>query len=100
MKGVQIYGKKVTFEFDLLLENLEKLKEISESELKNPFEIAALTLLVLLQYERNKENAIEMINYLKGPQPLSTYETQFLRDRLINKEYVPKSYFEGAFSLK
>ncbi len=37
-----------------------------------------------------------MINFLKGPQSLSTYEQQFISERLRGNEYVPFSYFDGA----
>jgi hypothetical protein len=37
-----------------------------------------------------------MLNYLTGPEPVSGYESQFLRDRLQGKAYKPYSYFHGA----
>jgi hypothetical protein len=37
-----------------------------------------------------------MLEFLKGPQPLSPYEKQFIRDRFMDKDYVPRSYFSGA----
>ena len=37
-----------------------------------------------------------MLNFLKGPQPLSPYEKQFLKDRISGKEYIPFSFFQGA----
>jgi hypothetical protein len=37
-----------------------------------------------------------MLGYLKGPQPLSAYDKQFIADRFRDKDYVPRSYFVGA----
>ena len=37
-----------------------------------------------------------MLNFLKGPQPLSAYDLSFLKDRFRDQKYVPFSYFEGA----
>ena len=37
-----------------------------------------------------------MINVLKGPEPLSPFEKQFLNDRLSGKEYKVTSFFAGA----
>lgn len=89
-------NKNITFEFELLPKNLEEMKKLKESELKTPFETAALTILALLQYPINKDNSIEMLNYLKGPQPLTNHDIQFIRDRFRDKDYVPKSYFAGT----
>lgn len=62
----------------------------------DPFETAALTVAVLCNYKNDVDATIEMLNVLKGPDPVSTYEKQFLRDRLAGKEYKPYSFFAGA----
>ena len=31
-----------------------------------------------------------------APRPLSNYEIQFIRDRLMDKQYLPLAYFDGA----
>ena len=98
---INIFGnfmknKEVTFTFENLPKNVLELKKLKEAELNTPFETAVLTVLSLSQYPQSKENSIEMLNYLKGPQPLSPYEESFLRDRFRDKDYVPKSYFHGT----
>lgn len=60
------------------------------------FDTAALTVIALTVYTQDKETGIAMLNFLKGPKPLSPYEKQFLADRLSGKEYVARSYFEGT----
>ena len=37
-----------------------------------------------------------MLDVLKGPEPLSPAEKDFLRDRLKGKEYKARSFFDGA----
>ena len=37
-----------------------------------------------------------MLNVLKGPEPLSPFQMQFIRERLGGKMYVVRSYFKGA----
>ncbi|MBQ7265333.1 MAG: hypothetical protein IJS61_04465 [Firmicutes bacterium] len=88
--------KSETFKFTAIPENTEQLQALKEAELTSPFATAALSVLVLCNYEKDKEKTIEMLNFLKGPQPLSVYETQFLRDRLSGKGYKTFSFFEGS----
>ncbi|MBQ6042883.1 MAG: hypothetical protein IJK33_04255 [Clostridia bacterium] len=85
-----------TLKFESLPANLEELKALPEAALDTPFKAAALTVAALCRYPAGKDDAIEMLNFLKGPQPLSNYEKQFLRDRFMDKDYVPRSYFNGA----
>lgn len=42
------------------------------------------------------DDAFDMLNFLKGPEPVSTYEKQFIKGRLSGREYIPFSYFDGA----
>ena len=38
-----------------------------------------------------------MLNFLKGPQPLSQKEISFLNDRFMDgASYIPRSFFKGA----
>lgn len=76
--------------------NLEQLKVMPEASLTDPYAVAALTVAVLSVYPISKDSAIEMLNYLRGPRPLSPYDISFLNDRFRDKDYVPRSYFEGS----
>ena len=51
---------------------------------------------VNMVYEQNPDEAIEMLNFLKGPAEVSTYEKQFIRERLNGKGYKARSFFAGA----
>lgn len=85
-----------TFTFEKLPENLAELRAMPEAALTDEYAVAALTAAVLCNYEKSVDDTIEMLNFLKGPQPLSPFQIQFLRDRLVGKGYVPRSYFAGT----
>ena len=85
-----------TFTFNSLPRNVEELQRLPEARLQDPFQAAALTLLAMYRYTESRDDGLAMINFLKGPQPLSAYETQFIRDRLVGKEHVIRSFFDGT----
>lgn len=85
-----------TFSFDKVPSSVEELKSLGESNLSTPFKTCALTLLVLLNYEKDAGETVRMLDYLKGPQPMNPYEIQFLKDRMLGKEYVARSFFQGS----
>ena len=85
-----------TYTFENLPQNQDELKALPEADLQDPYAVGALTLAALTRYREDINDCIEMLNFLKGPEPLSAYEKQFLRDRLQGKEYKPFSFFKGA----
>ena len=89
-------NKSETFTFQSLPESLDELKELPEATLDTPFKTAALTLCALCAYSKDEEVGKEMLNWLKGPQPLSNAELQFLKERITGRTHVPFSYFAGA----
>ena len=82
--------------FQSLPQTLDDFLLLPEAKFKEPHHAAALLIPALCQWTVNQAEALKMINYLKGPQPLSPRETQFINDRLRGKEYLPFSYFEGS----
>ena len=88
--------EKQTFTFEALPESVDELKVLPEAALASPFQTAALTVCALCAYGAAPEIGIEMLNFLKGPQPLSEYDKQFLKDRFAAGKHIPFSYFEGA----
>lgn len=88
--------QSVTFSFSSLPKNLTQLQALPEAALSTPFQAAALTVCALCVYGTDRENGKEMLNFLKGPRPLSNQEISFLNDRFRDGTYVPFSYFAGA----
>lgn len=85
-----------TMTFSGLPKTAEEMQAMPESALTSPFQTACLTVLALIRYEQSPQDCIDMLNILKGPQPMSVYETQFLRDRLSGKGYIPRSFLAGT----
>jgi len=82
--------------FTSLPKNAAELMALPESSLDSPFKTAALAIAALCSLERDENAAFEMLDFLKGPEPLSTYEKQFIRERLAGKCYKSFSFFDGA----
>lgn len=86
-----------TYTFKSLPQNVEELKALPEADMKDPYAVAALTVVALMRYETSLEDCYAMLNYLKGPEELSPYEKSFLRDRFAgNKYYKVRSFFAGS----
>ncbi len=85
-----------TYVFNNLPRTESELMALPQADMTDPYAVAALTLVALTNYESNNGECIKMLNYLKGPESVSGYEVQFLRDRLQGKQYKIWSYFLGA----
>ena len=55
-----------------------------------------MTVLAFCYYPQNKDLSLQMLNYLRGPRPLSGGDLSFFADRFRDGDYVPRSYFKGA----
>ena len=85
-----------TFTFSALPKNLAQLQALPEAVLADPFQTAALTVCALCVYVEDRTAGTEMLNWLRGPRPLSGYDISFLNDRFRDGKHVPYSYFAGA----
>lgn len=98
--AVQNIGKgrnhSETFSFSALPMSLDDLKALPEASLDSAFKTTALTVLVLCRYETDPSAALEMLDFLKGPEQVSTYEKQFIAERLKGKGYKARSFLAGA----
>lgn len=82
--------------FNELPTTVDMLRGLPEANLKEPHYAASLLIPALCLWPTNQRVALDMINFLKGPQGLSTYEIQFINERLRGKEYLPYSYFQDS----
>ena len=61
------------------------------------YAVAALSVLALSRFEESRADAVEMLNFLKGPDNVSPTELQQISDRFMDgKFYKVRSFFEGA----
>lgn len=98
MKKSAVVEKKnqQTFTFAALPESLAQMRTLPEAALSDPFQTAALTVCALCAYGADKNIGAEMLNWLRGPRPLSPFDISFLNDRFRDGYHVPFSYFAGA----
>lgn len=89
-------NKSVSVDFSKVPESFEEFVSLPEAGMKTPFETAAMTVLAFCVYPKDRELSVKMLNFLRGPRPLSGMDVNFIRDRFMDKDYVPRSYFEGA----
>lgn len=89
-------NRSESFTFSAVPSDLAELKALPKASLDSAFKTAALAVLSLCVYEKDPDIAFEMLNYLKGPEELSSYEKQFIKERLEGKSYKPRSFFKGA----
>ena len=90
------FSSEETFTFTVLPESLAEMKALREATLTSPFATAALTVCALCVYAADKSIGTEMLNFLRGPRPLSNHDISFLNDRFSDGHHVPFSYFKGA----
>ncbi len=93
---VQGGNRSVNVVFPQLPDTFEQFKALPQAALATPFDTAALTVLAFCFYPQDKETSLAMVDFLKGPQPLSNYDKSFIADRFQGVDYIPRSYFNGA----
>ena len=77
--------------------SLNEMRSLPAADLSQPEYTAALALAALALYPQDAESALGMLDWLKGPESVSVFEQQFLRDRVMDGvDYVARSYFAGA----
>lgn len=76
--------------------SLEEFKSMKEMDLSKPENTCAMFLCALDLFVQNRDVGVEAINILKGPVNLNPHEISFLADRVRDKAYLPRIYFEGA----
>jgi len=88
--------KSMRIVFPSLIGTQAEFASLPQMGMQTPFDTAAMFVLAMCAYPHNKAEALGMVNLLRGPRPLSAYDTQFLADRMRGKDYLPLSYFAGA----
>ena len=88
-------GIRVTFEqLPKTAQDLEALLALyPQSDARHA---GAFFLASLVRYVDSAEDGLAMIDLLRGPRPMNDMDKDFVKDRLRDKTYLPRAYFEGA----
>ena len=93
-------GERITCaEFSVLPATLTELMASPYNDLRTPINTAALFVVALNVYNQNREEAIAMINYLRGSNTMSVEDVRFLDESLAKnnaENRLARSYLEGA----
>ena len=89
-------NKSESIVFSEIPATFEDFVNLPQAKMENPFDTAAMAVVAFCVYPYNKDLSIQMLNYLRGPRPISGVEASFIADRFRDKDYVPRSYFKGA----
>ena len=81
---------------DTLPQNATDMQAAFGQHATDEYYVSALVVAALCRYPESVDDACAMLDVLKGPEPLSPFEKQFLRDRFAAADYVARSYWEGA----
>jgi len=93
---VSASDKGETITFSRLPVSVDDLQNMDESYFKDYYTAAAIYVATCCLYEENTDECLDMIDYLNGPDDVSKYDIEYIRDRLLGKQYKTYSYFEGA----
>ena len=66
----------------------EDFVNLPQAQMKTPFDTAAMTVAAFCVYPYNKDLSIQMLNFLRGPRPISGVEASFIADRFRDKDSV------------
>ncbi len=89
-------GKAKSVNVPSLPTTLAELQAMPGAKLTDEYAVTALAVAVLCNYERDADETYRMVDFLRGPQPMTGVDKQFIRDRLKDRGYIVRSYFKGA----
>ncbi len=85
-----------TIVFNSLPEVIDDFKALPQAAMATPYDTAAMAIVAFSAYPKDKEQSLQMLEYLRGPRPMNGMDKQFISDRFRGKDYILRSYFTGA----
>ena len=82
----QSSGKTERIIFSTLPDDLQQFTAMPQASLATPFDTAAMTVLAFCYYPKDKELSLKMLDYLRGPRPMSGIDKSFIADRFRGKD--------------
>ena len=93
-QGANAGGGRQTVQFSSLPATMDQFTALPQAQLQSPYETAAMFVLTLNSFLQNKDEFTAMVNFLKGPAPLSPRELSLFKTQVT--DYLSRSYFVGA----
>ena len=93
-EGLNFAKGKQGIAFPALPATLNQFTSLPHAGLQSPYETAAMFVVALSVYPQNKDESIAMINFLKGPAPLSARNLDLFKMQVT--DYLSRSYFAGS----
>ena len=87
-------GGKQAIQFSMIPMTLAQFTALPQAGMQSPYETAAMFVVALNLYLQDKDEFTAMMNYLKGPDPITPRELSLLKTQVT--DYLPRSYFAGA----
>jgi len=84
-------GKKLYF--SKMLESVDELKEL---DITDEYQSACAVIFTLAAFEKKIDNAKEMFEFINGPENMSGFDLNFIKNQISQYPYVIRSYFEKA----
>jgi len=97
--GAMARGGAKAFTFTALPMTQAEFTSLPQAQMQDPYETAAMFVLALNAYVRDQAEAVAMMNFLKGPSPMSGRELQALKTELGQAgkgAHLAQSYLAGA----
>lgn len=88
--------KSESIVFGKMPETIDEFMSLPQAAMNTPFDTAAMAVLALCFFPENKELCYRMVDFLRGPRPMTGIDKQFISDRFRGKDYMVRSYFSGA----
>ena len=82
--------------FDKLPTTYEEFIALPQANLSNVYDTAAMTVLALSYYPTDPDLSMKMYEFISGPRTINAVEYSFIKDRFMDYDYVPRSYFSGS----
>ncbi len=82
--------------FDTLPSSISEFTTLVNEGLTAPEKTCALFICAVNILAQNIHEGLDAIDLLKGPQPLSAFDKSWFKDRISDKQYLARAYFNGA----
>ena len=89
-------GNETVYTFDKIPTSVEDFNDI-DKYLKEASFAPAMFVMVMCNYEKDKETCFKLLDVLNGPKDVNNFDKSYYEDRFMDgKFYKPFSYLEGA----